>query len=346
MAKQKSFKISIEYLNLADMYFEHGKTMPGPHEYPYEEIKRISRLVQSFMSKRLAVTHAIISRPSEIVYQTEESKSRYGPVDMHLLNEQYEHFCAVLDSLDIQVIDIGPMPPSLPDGIFVEDQIEIVEDIAIIGRSGEKRRYEERFYIAETIQDFIRDVRFIKSPGYLEFGDVLRVDIPHSLLTWPVPYKAFYFVGISRRTNFDGMRQFDEVVRPLGYKVIPISVPDNLLHLKTGMTQVSPGHVIIFENFLGDIMEQIHSYILYYGFKRMCSSVYGIDLHAANLLGFQAFDKEVIIMPAGFAKVAQTIQKQKPAKGKEPYTIIELQASEIMKLDAGWTCCCELFSCP
>jgi hypothetical protein len=69
-----------------------------------------------------------------------------------------------------------------------------------------------------------RPLAFIESPGTLDGGDVLVT-----------PGKVF--VGISGRTNAEGVRQLAALVAPHGFEVVAVPVT-GCLHLKSAVTAV------------------------------------------------------------------------------------------------------------
>jgi dimethylargininase len=142
--------------------------------------------------------------------------------DLDLAREQHRGYVAALQSAGIAAT-LLPEVPNLPDSCFVEDALVILDDVAVICRPGAVSRRPETDLMEKVISG-MRPIRRIVSPGTLEGGDVLRVG------------KRLY-VGLSTRTNVEGLEQFKQCVEPFGYQVIPIKV-FGCLHLKTGVTVV------------------------------------------------------------------------------------------------------------
>ena len=77
--------------------------------------------------------------------------------------------------------------------MFVEDTAVVFDDVAVIARPGAASRRPEVDAMAAALRPY-RPLAFIEAPGTLDGGDVLVT-----------PGKVF--VGISGRTNEDGVRQ-------------------------------------------------------------------------------------------------------------------------------------------
>ena len=133
------------------------------------------------------------------------------PIDVPAAARQHRAYEACLESLGTRVISLPP-DPALPDSVFVEDTAIVLDEIAIICRSGVESRRKEIDSIAPALAPF-RDLKYIHYPGTVEGGDIMRIG-------------NTLYVGISRRTNPEGLRQLAEHVR-----VVPIPVLGSL-HFK------------------------------------------------------------------------------------------------------------------
>jgi len=117
-----------------------------------------------------------------------------------------------------------PDAPELPDSVFVEDTAVVFDEVAVIARPGAASRQPEVDAMAAALQPY-RRLEFIEPPGTLDGGDVLVT-----------PGRVF--VGLSGRTNEDGMRQLASHVAPCGFEVIGVPVT-GCLHLKSAVTLLS-----------------------------------------------------------------------------------------------------------
>lgn len=71
---------------------------------------------------------------------------------------------------------------------------------------------------------------FIDHPGTLEGGDVLKIEDK-------------FYIGLSDRTNAEGIRQFAEITAKFGYQTFALKLED-ILHLKTGIAYIGNNKII------------------------------------------------------------------------------------------------------
>ena len=164
----------------------------------------------------LALTRAV--PPSiqncELTHLTRE------PIDYARAVAEHEEYEAALRELGCRVERL-PDAPELPDSVFVEDAAVVFDRIAVIARPGAASRRPEVDAVAAALAPH-RPLAFIVAPGTLDGGDVLVT-----------PGKVF--VGISGRTNDDGVRQMAAIIAPHGYETITVPVT-GCLHLKSAVT--------------------------------------------------------------------------------------------------------------
>jgi dimethylargininase len=139
------------------------------------------------------------------------------PIDVSRALAQHRAYQDTLRGTGIEVIEL-PSDPSLPDGVFVEDPAVVLDELAVITWLSPPARREEWPAIAAALRPCRPLIRLPES-AYLEGGDVLRVG-------------RTLYVGQGGRTREVGYRALDEIVRPLGYTVVPVRL-DGCLHLKS-----------------------------------------------------------------------------------------------------------------
>lgn len=142
---------------------------------------------------------------------------------------QHQEYVKTLETLGCRVICLPP-EPDWPDSVFVEDTAIVLDQLAIITRPGALSRRAETASIASALQPY-RELRFIQAPGTLDGGDVLQVG------------KTLY-VGISTRSDGQGIEQLSQTVARFGYGVQPVPVT-GCLHLKSAVTRVGPEALLI-----------------------------------------------------------------------------------------------------
>lgn len=151
------------------------------------------------------------------------------PIDVDLARAQHTKYEACLAQLGC-VVQRLPGAPDLPDSVFVEDIAIVLEETAVITRPGATSRRPEIPSIVQALRPY-RKLCYIEKPGTLEGGDVLRLG-------------RTLYVGLSGRSNPDGVEQLRCLVTPLGYSVEGVAVR-GCLHLKSAVTQVAEGTLLI-----------------------------------------------------------------------------------------------------
>ncbi len=118
----------------------------------------------------------------------------------------------------------------LPDCVFVEDTAIVLAEVAVLASMGTEARRAEPAGIEPELRKY-RELHRIELPATLEGGDVLLVG--RDLL-----------VGVSARTNLEGVRALEALVRRFGYRLLPVAVRQ-CLHLKTACTALPDQSLLI-----------------------------------------------------------------------------------------------------
>lgn len=151
------------------------------------------------------------------------------PISFERVVAEHEAYRAALEAEGCEVV-VLPALPSLPDSVFVEDVAVVLPEVAVLCRSGATSRRPEVDAMAPTLEAH-RPTERIRAPACLEGGDVLRMG-------------RRLFVGLSTRTNREGVERLKEIVAPLGYEVVPVTVL-GALHLKSGCAALDDGTVLL-----------------------------------------------------------------------------------------------------
>ncbi|HEX8871927.1 MAG TPA: arginine deiminase family protein, partial [Candidatus Acidoferrum sp.] len=229
-----------------------------------------------------------------------------NPIRMEAAREQHHAYEQLLAKLGARVISLKE-EPELPDSMFVEDPAIVLDEVAVICPLGTETRRKEAPSIAAALEKF-RRLAYIKLPGTLEGGDVLRVG-------------KRIFVGLTRRSNPEGIRQFAVIVGAYGYEVIAVPVT-GCLHLKSAVTFLGKNTLLANRAwFRWERME---------GFDWV--DVDPSEPHAANALTIN----DSVIFPASFPKTRARIE----AAG---FAVLALDISELQKAESGLTCSSLLF---
>jgi dimethylargininase len=170
------------------------------------------------------------TRPvSESLDQCELTHLARTPIDVERARAQHHRYEQALVDLGCQVQRL-PAEPDLPDAVFVEDAAVVLDELALIARPGVPSRRPEVPSVAQALARY-RELVPIEAPGTLDGGDVLRVG-------------RMVCVGLSQRSNRAAIGQMSVLLSPLGYAVQGVAVT-GCLHLKSAVTQVAPGTLLI-----------------------------------------------------------------------------------------------------
>jgi len=227
-------------------------------------------------------------------------------IDIGKAIQQHKAYEALLMRLGVHVVCL-PAEPEMPDAVFVEDVAVVTNELAVMTRMGAESRRAESESLARVLSEFF-PVHFLSAPATLDGGDVLRIG------------QTFY-VGLSARTNNEGLEQLREALLPQGYDVAVVAV-EACLHLKTGCTYLGRGVLLANPSWV-DV-----------------SALPGLEVipvpvdeqAAANTLTVNG----TTILPGTFPHTKQLLQTR-------GFTIETLDISEFQKAEAGLTCMSIIF---
>ena len=249
---------------------------------------------------------AITRKVSSSLANCELSFIERKPIDLERARAQHHAYEALLEKMGAKVISL-PEERDLPDSIFVEDPAIVLDELAIICPLGTDIRRKEAASLAAALEPY-RKLAHVKFPGMLEGGDVLRIG------------KKF-FVGLTQRSNAEGIRQLAVITEHYGYNLTAVPVT-GCLHLKSAVTYLG-------RNTLLGNRAWFH-WKRFEGFDWV--DVDPEEPHAGNALAIG----ESIVFPASFPKTLVRIE----AKG---FRVESLDISELQKAESGLTCSSLLF---
>jgi dimethylargininase len=223
------------------------------------------------------------------------------PIDVASARAQHAEYERTLASLGCEVVQV-PAADELPDSVFVEDIAIVLDEIAVITRPGAASRRPETVDVAETLGAF-RQLQFLTEPAALDGGDVLRLG-------------RVLYVGLGTRTNAAGARQLAECISSYGYEVRGIPV-DACLHLKSAITEVAPGVVVINPEWVNGQMFPDHAII----------EVDPSEPAAANVLRIG----DTVVAPAAHPRTN--------ARLASAARVRTVDLSELAKAEGAVTCC-------
>ena len=223
-------------------------------------------------------------------------------IDPARAEQQHQAYEACLRRMSVQVVSLPPAP-DLPDAVFVEDTAVVVDEVAVMAAPPLALRRQEVASVGDILSRY-REMRSIEGSATLEGGDVLRVG-------------RTLYVGLSARTNREGVEQLATILRPYDYQIRAVRF-DGCLHLKSACTYVGRGTLLINRAWLdpGEIGE----------FATI--EVVEDEPHAANVLAVG----ETLLMPASFPQTRARLERA-------GFQVMTVNLSELQKAEAGVTCC-------
>ncbi len=151
------------------------------------------------------------------------------PIDHDRAVAQHAGYEQCLRDLGCRVHRL-PADASMPDAVFIEDTVIVVDELAVLTRSGAASRRRETGAVAGAIAAH-RPTVTIEAPGTIDGGDVLRIG-------------RTLYVGTAQRSNGEGIAQLARLMAPWRYEVRAVPTRD-CLHLKTAVTEAAPGVLVL-----------------------------------------------------------------------------------------------------
>ena len=227
------------------------------------------------------------------------------PIDVERARSQHSAYERILEQSGLEVIRL-PDLPSHPDGVFVEDTALLLNDHAIITRPGAVSRRAETDSTEAGLAGHFHLHRI--GSGFVDGGDVLRIG-------------QTLYVGLSSRTDEDGIRDLRSIAARIGFDVIRAELA-GCLHLKTGAT------------FAGLDRAGIPVLLYHPGSidSAQFASVEAMAVHesepvAANCLRIGGR----LVLSAGNPRTAEMLLQR-------GFDLVEVDVSELQKAEAGLTC--------
>ena len=248
--------------------------------------------------------HTIVRTPCKKVCDGITSAPELG---QPVYEKALEQHAAYIEALKATGVDVMVLPPldDYPDSCFMEDVAVVAEKCAIITNPGAKSRNGEKEAVVEAIEHFYdKDcIGHIEYPGTLEGGDVMMVG-------------DTFYIGVSARTNEEGIRQFAEHFAKFGYETVAVPLTE-VLHLKTGVNYIENNNMLVSGEFIDKEV--------FAGFNKIV--VPEEEAYGANCIWMNG----TVIVPEGYP----TVQKAVEDVG---YPVIIVDTSEFRKIDGGLSC--------
>ncbi|MHC4992348.1 MAG: dimethylarginine dimethylaminohydrolase family protein [Planctomycetota bacterium] len=227
-------------------------------------------------------------------------------IDVDVAVPQHAAYCECLARLGCEVVSLPP-DPELPDCVFVEDTAVVLDEAAIITRPGAPSRRDETAAIRQALARY-RPLHTIEPPGTLDGGDVLRVG-------------RTLYVGMTARSDADGIAQLQRHVGRYGYTVRPVPV-SGCLHLKSACTAVGEDVLLINPDWVN---------------AAEFSALQHINVHPDEPSGANA------LLVGGTVVCAAAFPRTRELLEDRGFPVETVDSSELAKAEGGLTCCSLLF---
>lgn len=253
---------------------------------------------------------AIVRKPCKALINGLTDHPELGAPDYEKALAQHAEYVKTLERLGAKVT-VLEADENYPDSCFVEDVAVLCPECAVLTRPGAPSRAGEVEQMAPVLEQFYPKEKIfsLQPPATLEGGDVMKVG------------KQF-FVGLSHRTNQEGINQLAQILAPYGYTVTAVPF-EGVLHLKTGAVYLENGQMLMKNTFFD--MPCFAEY------KKMV--VPDQEDYAANCVWFNG----KVIVPAGYPTVLEMVKKA-------GYETVLCDTSEYKKIDGGLSCLSLRFS--
>jgi len=245
-------------------------------------------------------THAITRLPGEN-FADGLTTANLGRPSYSLILKQHHAYRQALLNLGLDVI-VLPAESAFPDAYFVEDPAIVTSKIAVITRPGAPTRQGEETSL-EPFLEYYRPLVHIHPPGTVDGGDVLMVG-------------EHFFIGLSERTNVEGASQLAAHLSDAGHtsETVPVAAG---LHLKSSVNYVGKNTLLV--------TKKLADYPAFTRYEKIILDV--SEEYAGNTL----WVNDTLLMPKGFPKTHAKLAYLDTR-------IIELDVSEVQKMDGGLTC--------
>jgi len=250
---------------------------------------------------------AITREVSASITDCELSFHPRQPIDLAKASAQHKAYQDCLAELGVRIVSL-PAEPELPDAVFVEDPVVVVDEVAVISIMGAPSRRPEARTLADTLSRY-RPLKFLREPATLDGGDVLRIG-------------RRVFAGLSQRTNRESVSQLRDLLQAFDYEVQPVEVRC-CLHLKSACSYIGNDTVLINRAWID--AERFR------GFELL--DVPDEEPAAANAL----LVNDVVIIPGSFPKTRALLEQR-------GFCVRTIDLSELQKAEAGVTCTSLIFN--
>ena len=248
--------------------------------------------------------NVIVRKPCKAVCDGITSAPELGQPIYEKALAQHEKYIEALKKCGVEVT-VLEADERYPDSCFVEDPALITRKCAIITNPGAASRNGEKNEIIGAVRKFFPEdkIEYIKDSGTLEGGDVMMVG-------------DTFYVGLSARTNAEGIRQLGEILNKYGLECVQVPL-EKVLHLKTGVNYLENNNMLVSGEFIDKPEFAKYNKIV----------IPEEEAYAANCIWVNG----TVIVPEGYPAVLKAVQDA-------GYETLVVDTSEFRKIDGGLSC--------
>ena len=228
------------------------------------------------------------------------------PIDFAVARGQHRDYEQALEGLGCAVERLSASD-EMPDSVFIEDTALVFDELAVITHPGAKSRRLETPDVATALARH-RPLAHITAPATIDGGDVLIVG-------------RRVFVGVTTRTNEQGIEQLRAALQPFGYRVGPASVR-GCLHLKSAVTALDDQTLLANRRWIDE--HEFADFEL-------------IDVDAREPMGAN------VVRVGARLLYAAAFPRTRDRVAQRGYDVVAIDVSEIAKAEGAVTCCSLIF---
>ncbi|KAH3743906.1 NG,NG-dimethylarginine dimethylaminohydrolase 1 [Pelomyxa schiedti] len=183
-------------------------------------------------------------KDSETIQRQWADLAFLGPPDLNEAVREYDNFIRALESHGVSVEILPAHPNTTMDSLYSYDSILMTNHGAVILNMGKpQRRGEPVAARAHLVSLGIPILGEISGEGTLEGGDMFWLD------------QNTLAVGLTYRSNMEGLRQMTIIMGAIGVTVIPVQLPhyrgpSELLHLLSVISLLAPNLALVNKSLL------------------------------------------------------------------------------------------------
>lgn len=145
-------------------------------------------------------TNAVVKPPCNNMVKG-ITQAGLGRPDYSLALEQHARYVEALETCGLAVT-VLEADEKYPDSTFIEDTCLVTGKCAVITRPGADSRKGETSAVARAMARFDLPLYHLSAPATLDAGDIMMVG-------------DHFYVGLSERTNDDGVSQLADLLAPM-----------------------------------------------------------------------------------------------------------------------------------